>query len=577
MIPLLRPSDLCASPAQPCPSLAVIGSVPSSSHHFFSTNTSTTTTTYNNNYNNNNIYLARRMSPALSSSTNTMSPLLQSTADSSPSTSRPVSPMPYSQQQQQQQQQMTNNTQEVIALIDEMRQLDVWVSQIDECSENARSLVWRQLTANSIKNAYPMGGATMIIEVYDSLAKCTSKFRPYFNSLVRQTNSDIHAIKMLHLAFVEASQGGSEIFQQISPQLKAEASDATNPYMVSNNMFHSSNIWGHNLPSVLQQLLCLTAWAPQLDALPTAMRKAIWDNCNSFAPFKSSTEGTKLNNFTKVIKGWTNNPVNNMLPITTLFASIGYLSEQRVLNNVQFLYPQSDYSMFNTSGIAQSQSQSEDGEDLEQESYTSPAQPTKRVKRSHSRSEVGERVPSMSPLPTPYVSTTPLCVTPGSSYEDSSDNESITESFNHNQSKKQQQQPQHIPALDSISSMIERAMTSGKTSPTTTNQSNMYIPTRRVSTDYDHVPMTKHIANVQQHDATLSVPVVVATKSNGAGCASLDVLALTAFQFEHLDESNNTNLNNNNPSIVITNPSTSSGAKQQQDGAAMNIKNILCS
>ncbi|GAM29091.1 hypothetical protein SAMD00019534_122670 [Acytostelium subglobosum LB1] len=551
-------------------------------------------------------------------------------------------------------------TVDVSTLLSHINQLNTWVAQIDQCSPTARSIVWRQLNDICMQQAYPNQDISTLHIANAPLweSKCTDKFLPYFHSLLRKPNMDVNGLQSLHCAFVESERRNTNLFQQCSPQTAVDPTDdqvTINPYTVSSDIFHSSSIWGFTLPSVLQQLLCLTAWAPQLDRLPTNLRKAIWDNCLSFAPFKTLTVGTKLNSFTKVVKGWTNHPINNMLAITTLFGSLGYLTSRRVLSN-NFYFPQTNYLVFSFNESDYVGSSSSSQYECEDEVATSPS-PLKKNKKSHStssykQSDMGERVPSMSPLPTigAQSSATPGYASPMASYstlehyssdtESSFDSDPVTPTKHHSSSSSNQQQ---FTNIESISSMIDKVMRSKSLKPSSNTQStatkqptsslslssssafnntntstNKQSKARKASSissysvsnnnylftntntnsnnlhhSSDSVPFVNNINNsvcniptmstqTKQMDA-MSMPVQVPVNNPMDGCAPLDVLVMTAFQFEELDES-----------IVCQEPEVpkrettsfkrissrkrrlSSEHTVKQEGA-MNINNILCS
>eukprot|EP01133_Synstelium_polycarpum_P003715 gene3715-4282_t len=417
--------------------------------------------------------------------------------------------------------------------------LDRLVIKIDQCTEAARAAVWHEVSVVTKAAAFDSDAKLVHTPLFDD--RCSSKFEPYYRSLTNEPNTNYSALDTLKQAFAAAEAKNDQLYQSSPALTEDPAEETTNSYLVPTSLLLSTNLWGYNLSSVLQQMALLASWMNHLDRLPNALRKQIWEICSFVPAFKQATAGIKLSNFSKVIRGWTNNPIANMLAITTLFSSIGYLVSKKVLKN-EYYYPNSKMEVFKLTERDQSYLDALDYED--EVAYKQHV--TKRAKSHHGD---GERVPSLSPVntlsPQSGRSSSQSFTSPSSYNDNGSETYSDSEDSPMSPVSVSSSSYSNDGSMQSIGTMIDVLMKK----ETTTGQSNSIFSShpynRKSSSPEKPAPSQLRKKNIlamstsstASFDDPIQVDVVAApTPSNNNMVSSLDALALMAVKFEELDE-----------------------------------------
>eukprot|EP01132_Coremiostelium_polycephalum_P004929 gene4929-6145_t len=322
-------------------------SVPTSSTSFRNNKSSPPTTSTTNN-----------KSSKLNMSSNTLqnsSTNIPTSTSSSSSNSRSHSPFSGNQNTSS-----SNNNPEITTIYSQMiEHLEKLVGQIDQCSPAARQSVWIELLNQSIDTTFKDEKPKSIQQSFLFDSNCTSKFKSYYQSLLKNNIINYHSIELLYNAFMEAEKKNPNLFKHFSPQVNSDPhkDDSANQQNVVSNLFFSSTLWGFSFPASLQQLALLIYWTPQLEKLPKNQKKMIWQTALALPFFQQHYQQksqTKTPNFSKIIKSWIQNPIQHLNLITTLFSSIGYLIDINFLKN-EFCYPQSNVKVFGQSQFVNNQ------------------------------------------------------------------------------------------------------------------------------------------------------------------------------------------------------------------------------
>eukprot|EP01112_Ceratiomyxa_fruticulosa_P018942 TRINITY_DN6129_c0_g1_i1.p1 TRINITY_DN6129_c0_g1~~TRINITY_DN6129_c0_g1_i1.p1 ORF type:complete len:539 (-),score=107.10 TRINITY_DN6129_c0_g1_i1:235-1851(-) len=132
------------------------------------------------------------------------------------------------------------------------------------------------------------------------------------------------------------------------PELSRDKSFATLPKQQSQSpstppLKESHSLFGTDFISVLQQLTLLQHWIPTLNNLPASSKRTLLDTASTIYNsqswnWRNGEFNSEIPNFSKMIKCWVDNPVENMKEITIFFGAIGFLATHNIIEDT-YMFP----------------------------------------------------------------------------------------------------------------------------------------------------------------------------------------------------------------------------------------------